>query len=125
MKSVVVSVCLGIGIVMFVLSMFWVQMFPGKSSWSPEKAELWGKTKDRLHNLSFIVNSNQPSGRVTDIEAARQEYQQVKATHERLKAEFESAYNAPRTTAKVLKWGGLVLSGVGLLIQFGWKQEEN
>ena len=63
MKSGIVSGLVGVGVLLFVLSLVWTQIFTGESSWTPEKAEQWAEVKDRLHNLSFIVNSPEPPRR--------------------------------------------------------------
>jgi hypothetical protein len=119
MKSVLLIGAL-LGLVLYVLSFFWTQLFPGTSTWTPEKAEQWATVKDRLHNLSFIVNAppgSEPPRRHPNYEAAKEEYDKVKAVAQQLQAEFESAYNAPRTTSTVLKWSGVGLFVVGAV---GW-----
>ncbi len=121
MKSGLVISAIAVGLVLFVLSLFWVQLFPGTSQWTPEKAERWAKTKDRLHNLSFIVHSDQLPRRFPSKEAAKKEYDEVKAVATQLQADFEGAYDAPRTTATMLKWGGIALFAVGLVAHLGWK----
>jgi hypothetical protein len=103
-----------LGLLLVVLSQMWTSLYP--SSWTPEKAEQWATTKDRLHNLSFIVNApagSEPPRRHANREEAKREYDQVKATATKLKAEFESAYNTPRTMATIMNWSGVVLLGVG------------
>ncbi|TWT87261.1 hypothetical protein Mal64_27990 [Pseudobythopirellula maris] len=115
MKLPLVLSAIGLGFVLFVLSLCWTQIFTGASQWTPEKAELWAKTKDRLHNLSFVVNSPKPPRRHADLDAAREEYDRVKAASTKLQAEFESAYNGPRTTATVLKWAGIACFGLGIV----------
>ena len=119
MKTVVLGL-IGAGLLCLALSAFWATLFPGTSAWTPEKGERWSDVKDRLHNLSFVVNA--PPGRVSmhkgsDLGTLKQEYDGLKKENEELKAQFESAYNSPRTTAKVLKWSGISLAVVGLI---GW-----
>lgn len=118
MKSNLVVAAIVAGLLMVVLSLFWVKLFPGNSSWTPEKAAEWAEVKDRLHNLSFIVNAppgREPSRRQMDMAAVRNEYDQVKERSEQLKAEFTSAYDSPRTMSTVLKWTGLAIVAVGVV----------
>jgi hypothetical protein len=121
MRMGLIISAIGAGLILFMLSLFWLTLFPGTSRWTPEKAEQWAKTKDRLHNLSFIVHSDQQPRRFPNKQAAQEEYERVKAAAERLRADFESAYDAPRTTANVLKWSGIALLAVGIVAHLGWK----
>jgi hypothetical protein len=120
MKLAVVFGMIGLGLLLLVLSGMWVTLFPGTSSWTEEKAARWAEVKDRLHNLSFIVNA--PPGNVRlhggrDYGEVKTEYDQIKTEAEQLRGEFESAYNSPRTTSIILKWTGISLAGVGIV---GW-----
>ena len=115
MKPVAIGAAL-LGLLLFALSHVWVSLYP--SSWTPEKAEQWAATKDRLHNLSFIVNAppgSDPPRRHANREEAKREYDRVKATATKLQAEFDSAYDTPRAMAKYMKWGGVVLLTVGAI----------
>jgi hypothetical protein len=103
-----------LGLVLLVLSTFWVSISP--SSWTPEKAKQWAATKDRLHNLSFTVNAppgSEPPRRHGSRDEAKAEYDRVKETATKLQAEFESAYQSPRTMATIMKWSGVGLLAVG------------
>jgi hypothetical protein len=62
-------------------------------------------------------SDGEPPRRHPSHEAAKEEYDKVRARAETLQAEFESAYNTPRTTATVLKWSGVGLFVVGAA---GW-----
>ena len=120
MKTTLVLVTLGIGAALLVLGLMWVTLFPGTATWTPDKAAQWAKTKDQLHNLSVLVNAPpeaDPPPRGANLAEARAEYDRVKAAATKLQAEFESAYQTPRTTAAVLKWSGLGLLGLGVV---GW-----
>lgn len=120
MKSAVAFIPMCVGALLVLVSLFWIQLFPGTSSWTSEKAAQWAEVKDRLHNLSFVVNAppgSEPPRRHPNREAAQREYDKVKARAKELQAEFKSAYNTPRTTATVLKWSGLSLFILGLV---GW-----
>ncbi|TWT72699.1 hypothetical protein Pla123a_39980 [Posidoniimonas polymericola] len=123
MKSAIVGILVGIGVVLFVLSLVWTQIFTGESRWTPEKADQWAEVKDRLHNLSFIVNSPEPPRRHASREEAQAEYDKVKAMANQLRSEFENAYDGPRTTATVLKWSGVGVLVLGIGLQFAWKDQ--
>ena len=125
MKSAVAFGVIGLGLLLLILSGLWTSLFPGTSNWTPEKAARWAVVKDRLHNLSFIVHA--PAGRVSmhsgpDLGKAKVEYDSVKKEADQLRAEFDSAYDAPRTTSKILKWSGISLAVVGLI---GWYAVKN
>jgi hypothetical protein len=112
-------------LLLIMLSGLWPTLFPGTSRWTPEKAARWAVVKDRLHNLSFVVHA--PSGRVNmqrgpDPASAKAEYDTVKKEADELRAEFESAYESPRTASKWLKWSGISLAVVGLI---GWYAVKN
>lgn len=123
MKSGIVSGLVGVGVLLVVLSLVWTQIFTGESSWTPEKAEQWAEVKDRLHNLSFIVNSPEPPRRHASMEEAKAEYDKVKEMANQLRSEFENAYDGPRTTATILKWSGVSVLLVGIGLQFAWKEQ--
>src|SRR5215216_6232736 len=98
---------IGLGLIMLILSGLWPALFPGTSSWTPEKSMQWTKIKDRVHNLGFIVGN--PSGQVSmhsgpDTGQAKKEYDQLKIEDNALAAEFQSAHDRPHTIAKILKW---------------------
>jgi hypothetical protein len=125
MKHAIGLGMIGLGLLLLVLSGLWTTLFPGTSSWTPAKGERWSEVKDRLHNLSFVVNA--PPGRVSmhrgpDLGEAKQEYDQLRQENDHLRAEFESAYHGPRTAAKVLKWSGISLAVLGLI---GWYAANN
>jgi hypothetical protein len=120
MKSSIAFALIGLGILLLVLSSVWPRLFPGTSTWTPEKASRWAEIKDRLHNLSFLVNN--PRARVSmhsgpELGAAKAEYDRIKKEGEQLKAEFEAAAVRPSTVARVLKWTGISLAGLGII---GW-----
>jgi hypothetical protein len=57
-----------------------------------------------------------------DLGPIKAEYEQLKQEHELLKSEFESAAVRPNTIAKVLKWTGISLAGIGVI---GWYVVKN
>ena len=118
MKPVFFAV-IGLGLLLLILSGAWTTLFPGTSSWTPEKSAEWTKIKDRLHNLAFVVGSatapSMHSGPETS--QAKQEYDRLKIEHHALAAEFESIHDRPYLVAKILKWSGISMAFVGII---GW-----
>jgi hypothetical protein len=120
MKSTIASGIAALGFLMLILSFLWVSLFSGPTAFTKEKAERWGEVKQRLHNLSFIVNA--PPGSIKmhggpDLGQAKADYEKLKVEDAQLAAEFSGAYDTPRTMATVLKWSGLSLALVGVI---GW-----
>jgi hypothetical protein len=119
-KQAVVFGAIGVGLLLVVLSSMWVTLFPGTSSWTEEKAARWAQVKDRLHNLSFVVNAPPGSIRMhggRDYGEVKTEYDQIKAEATQLQADFDNAYNSPRKMSSILKWTGISLAGIGIA---GW-----
>lgn len=125
MKSAIVFGMIGLGFLMLALSFAWVKVFSGGSGWTKEKAQHWSEVKDRLSNLSFVVNAPPGARKMhsgPDPAEAKAEYDKLFKEHEELAAEFTGGYNAPRTMATVLRWGGISLAVVGLV---GWYAIQN
>ena len=125
MKPAIVFGLIGLGAVLFALSLFWTQIFTGRSTWTPDKAQQWAEVKDRLHNLSFVVNSPEPPRRHTSREEAQAEYDKVKAMAVRLRSEFENAYHAPRAAATALKWTGVGFFVLGIVANYAIKNRDD
>lgn len=112
---------LGLGVLLIGLSLVWPMLFDGSSRWTEEKADLWSKTKDRLHILSFAVHAPPGAdipgrlGKPADIKA---EYDRVKLANEELAAEFDAASNGPKRMAATLKWSGVAIAAVGAVGAF-------
>jgi hypothetical protein len=118
--KVAVFVLIGVGMSMLVLSGIWPTLFPGTSTWTPEKAARWAEVKDRLHNLGFTVNN--PQARISmhggpELGKAKEEFDQLNLEGDQLKATFQSAHDSPHTVARILKWTGISLAIVGII---GW-----
>jgi hypothetical protein len=116
---------IGVGLLLIVLSGLWPSLFPGTSIWTEDKAARWAEVKDRLHNLSFAVNN--PQRRVSmhsgpELGTAMQEFEQLKAEGELLKADFERAADRPRIVSKILKWSGISLAVIGIIGWYAVKQ---
>jgi hypothetical protein len=123
MKSGIAFGFVAIGFALFALSLAWGSMFPGTSKWTPEKAHRSSEIKDRMHNLAFIVNAPNPRLHAgEDLGQLKAEYEQLKKENEQLNADFQSAYDAPRTTSKVLKWTGVGLAILGVIGVYATKQ---
>jgi hypothetical protein len=111
---------MGLGLLMLLASVAWVSLFSSSSSFTTEKAARWGEVKNKLHNLSFVVNA--PPGTIKmhkgqELGQAKAEYEALKKEDEQLAAEFSGVYDSPRTTSKVLRWSGLSLAVIGII---GW-----
>jgi len=119
MKSGIAFGLIGLGFLLLILSGFWTSLFPGTSMWTPEKAERQSTLHHRLHNLAFIVGSSQSPSmhRGSDAGKAKQEYDELKKESDALDAEFQTAHDRPKTTARILKWTGISLAIIGLI---GW-----
>jgi hypothetical protein len=125
MKTAVPVGLIGLGLFLLALSGLWPKMFPGTAIWTPEKAERWAVVKDRLHNLSFVVNRAETKVSMHaggDPSAAKTEYEQLKLEGAQLKADFETAANRPSIVSKYLKWTGMGLAIVGLIGWYAVKQ---
>src|SRR5262245_28460058 len=108
----------GLGFLLIAMSGIWTTLFTGASSWTPEKSARSSEIKNRLHNLSFIVNSPKPNlQRGDDIGKLKAEYVQLVKENGELNAEFASATEGPKTVSKILKWGGISLAVLGMV---GW-----
>jgi hypothetical protein len=112
MKPAIVGILI-LGLVLFAASGLWSTMFPVTNSWTPEKSEQLANVKDRMTNISFVVNN--PRGR--DTSALKAELEQLTKDDARLTAEFQSAFDRPNTISKIFKWSGISLAVVGII---GW-----
>lgn len=111
---------ISIGVVLVVLGSAWATMFPGTSSWTPEKAERLTELRRTLHNLAIAAGSpaNEVNARVaTSPVQAKAEYDRLKPECDRLLAEVNTASASPNRTASMLRWTGISLAAVGIV---GW-----
>jgi hypothetical protein len=122
MKSAIVFGAVILGFTLLILSSLWVKFFPATSSWTPEKAQRSAEVKDRLNNLSFLMNRPPSMHRGSDTGTLKAEFDQLMKENEQLNTEFQTAYDRPNTVSKVLKWSGISLSIVGLI---GWYAVKN
>ena len=117
MKNIAFGV-LGLGLLLLILSGLWTTLFPGTSSWTPEKSAEWTKVKDRLHTLSFIVGSSAGTPSMhsgPETGQAKAEYDNSRRSTPQLTAEFYGIHDRPYTIAKILKWSGISLALVGVI----------
>jgi hypothetical protein len=122
MKSAIVFGAIILGFTLLVLSSLWAKLFPATSSWTPEKATRSAEVKDRLNNLSFMMNRPPSMHRGSDAGTLKAEFDQLMKENEQLNTEFQTAYDRPNTVSRVLKWSGISLSIVGLI---GWYAVKN
>lgn len=120
MKGIVTASLISLGVLLVVVSSVWASMFPGTSSWTPEKAERLTELRRTLHNLAIAAGSqaNEVNPRVAKNPAtAKAEYDRLKPECDRLLEEVKTASTRPNRTASMLRWTGISLAGVGLV---GW-----
>lgn len=120
MKRVVFLGAVALGFLLLILSGLWPMLFPGTSTWTEEKAARWSEVKDRIHNLGSVVSDPRTAGsmhRGADPGPLMQEFEQLKKEGDLLKADFQSAYDTPRTASAILKWTGIGLACLGIV---GW-----
>jgi hypothetical protein len=117
MKSAIVYGAIVIGFALLVLSSIWTGLFPATSTWTPEKSQRSAEVKDRLNNLSFLLNRPQSMHRGADPGPLKAEFDQLLKENEQLNADFQAAADRPNTVAKILKWSGISFAVVGLI---GW-----
>jgi hypothetical protein len=120
MKSSVSLGMFALGVVLLIFSGVWASLFPGTSTWVPEKAARHSEIKDRLHNLGYIVDraQRQPNlHRGSDPGPAIEEYKRLKEEFDKLNVDLQTAQDRPNTVAAILKWTGLSLAAVGII---GW-----
>jgi len=103
-----------IGLLFVGLSGVWSSLFPATRSWTPEKSQRLGQVKDRITNISFIINN---PNNTKDTSALKSELEKLTQEDQQLSAEFNSAASRPNTVSKFLKWTGISLAIVGI---FGW-----
>jgi hypothetical protein len=110
---------LGLGLLLLLLSAAWTSIFSASAQWTPAKEEQTQKIKARLHSLSFVVDNPKyvSTHSASETGKTKAEFEALKQENDQLNAEFSSAYNTPRTTAKVLQWSGISLAAVGII---GW-----
>jgi hypothetical protein len=116
MKATAIG-AIALGFVLLAASALWSSLFSSSSSWTPEKSERLAHVKDRITNLGSVLAKPPSMHRGGDLGQLKAELEQLKKENEQLNEEFQSAYDSPRTTAKVLKWSGISLAILGLI---GW-----
>src|SRR5687768_5757780 len=97
MKSAIVFGAIILGFTLLVLSGLWAKLFPATSSWTPEKATRSAEVKDRLNNLSFMLNRPPSMHRGSDTGTLKAEFDQLMKENEQLNSEFQTAYDRPNT----------------------------
>jgi hypothetical protein len=113
MKAATIGV-LVIGLLFVGLSGLWSSLFPATRAWTPEKSQRLGQVKDRMTNISFIINNPNYNRDKTSL---NNELEKLTKEDEELTAEFNSATARPNTVSKFLKWAGISMALVGIV---GW-----
>jgi hypothetical protein len=123
MKAAIAFGAIGLGFTLLVLSSVWTSLFPGTSSWTPEKSARSAEIKARLSNLGpLVTNPSRSMHAGQDAGTLKAEFDALMKEDAQLNAEFESARDAPKTATKILKWSGIGLAVVGLLGYYAVKQ---
>jgi hypothetical protein len=120
MKYVIVSGLIGGGLLLLLASGMWLTMFPGTSSWTPEKERRLGEVGERLHVLAFTVGNAEASPsmhRGHDLIKAKAELDSVRKENQELTAEFRGIQSRRDAIPKILKWSGVSLAVIGII---GW-----
>lgn len=118
MKSAIVMGTIGLGFALLAASLLWTTIFPPTRSWTPEKAKRMSDVKERLNNLSFVVNApRQSMQKGGDPGVLKAECETLMKEFDQLKSDFESAAESPKTISSFLKWSGISLACLGLI---GW-----
>jgi hypothetical protein len=116
---------LGLGFALLILSGLWTTLFPGTSSWTPEKSARSAEIKARLSNIGpLVMNPPRSMHAGQDAGTLKAEFDALKEEDAQLNAEFESARDTPRTASKILKWSGISLAVLGLVGFYAAKQSE-
>ncbi len=125
MKPAIVLSLVGLGVLLVALSGVWATLFPGTSSWTPDKAERLTELRRLLHNLAIAAASSpgDVSPRVaTSPAAAQADYERLKPECDRLLAEVNAASSRPDAVASLLRWIGCSLAGIGLVVWYAGRQ---
>jgi hypothetical protein len=123
MKSAIAFGVLALGLSLLVGATLWPTIFPTTSSWTPEKSERAAEIKARLNDLGPRVNSPRATMHGgADIGPLKAEFAALQKENDQLNADFQSAYDSPRTVSKVLKWSGIGLAVLGLIGWYAVKQ---
>lgn len=123
MKSAIVFGLIAFGFMLLIASSMWTTLFPATSTWTEEKAQRSSDVKARLTDLGPLVNS--PKKRMhsgDDLGKLAAEFAELRKENDVLNAEYESAAVRPHTTARILKWTGILLAVVGIV---GWYAVKN
>jgi|SRR3954454_9752052 hypothetical protein len=114
MKATIVIIMV-LGFILLISGSLWTTLFPATSSWTEEKATRSSKVKNRLNDLGYLLNRPVNMQNGADRGALQAELKQLTEENQQLNADFQSAYDSPRTASKILKWSGISLAVVGLI----------
>ena len=109
MKRISIGIGLvSVGVLLVVMSLFWVRVIPAESVWSEEKAEAYQTSSLTLHKNTF------------DDSISEEELAQSQVDYDKLRAQLDRARGAKYSLPKYFRIGGIAATIVGvalLLIQ--------
>jgi len=120
MKTAIVFGMIGLGLFLLLVSGVWVALFPGTSSWTPEKEQRLTDVGNKMHLLRFKVGSAEANPSMhggPDLPKAKAELAALVEENRVLMDEFKGIQASPHTVSKVMKWSGISLTLVGII---GW-----
>jgi len=120
MKHAIIFGLIGIGLLLLLASGMWLTIFPGTSSWTPEKEKRLGEVGARLHVLAFTVGNAEASPKMhggPDLVRAKAELDSVRKENRELTAEFRGIQSSRDAIPKIFKWSGVSLAVIGVI---GW-----
>ncbi len=115
MKSKLCIVAAGLGLALVVLSLMWGMLFPPEDIWTVDKSRRMSELTERAHLLHIKVKKAQRQPLTASAGQDAEEYRKVTEELAALKLELESAKSRPETMTLGLRWGGLLLTALGLV----------
>ncbi len=115
MTSKLLIVAAALGLVLVVMSLLWGVFFPPEDTWTVDKSHRMSELTERAHLLHIKVKKAERKPLTADSGRDAEEYRAVTTEFATLKSELESAKSRPETVTLGLRWGGLLLTAIGLL----------
>lgn len=120
MKSAIVFVMIGLGVLLLLLSGVWNSLQPGTSSWTTEKDQRLTEVSDKMHLLTAKVVSAEAHPSMhggPDLVKAKADLAALVEENKALTNEFKGIQASPGRMAAFMKWSGISLALVGII---GW-----
>lgn len=122
MKALTVT-AIGLGIALLAGSLVWAFLFPAAKSWTVEKNNRMSELSIKAHKLGGELDAAQrrPSMHSRGAAEIEAEYKQVTEELTQLRGEFESKRDAPKKSARLLQWVGIVCVAIGAFASYASK----